>query len=73
MEYPSWQGCSTPSSPIHPELIPGIALTQVQPFELGLAKSCEVLMDPLLELVQVPLDGVPSFRCVSHATQLGVV
>lgn len=27
---------------------------------------------PLLELVQVPLDGTPSFKCVSSANLLGL-
>jgi len=30
-------------------------------------------MGPLLKLVQVPLDGIPSFWCVNCTTQLGVI
>ena len=30
-------------------------------------------MGPLLKLVQVPLDGIPSLRRVNRTTQLGVV
>jgi len=30
-------------------------------------------MGPLLQLVQVPLDGIPSLRHVNHTTQLGVI
>jgi len=30
-------------------------------------------MGPLLKLVQVPLDGIPSFQRVDCITQLGVV
>ncbi|KAJ7418070.1 hypothetical protein BTVI_30587 [Pitangus sulphuratus] len=39
---------------------------------LPLYSALEVPKDPLLELVQVSLDGIPSFRCVNHTTQLGV-
>ncbi|KAK4824038.1 hypothetical protein QYF61_009629 [Mycteria americana] len=30
-------------------------------------------MDPLLKLVKVPLDGIPSFKCINCTTQLGVM
>ena len=53
--------------------MPGVALTQVQDLALGLAELHEVHMGPLLKLVQVPLDGIPSLRCVNHTTQLGVI
>lgn len=33
----------------------------------------EIPMGPLLEHVQVPLDGIPSFRCANGTTQLGAV
>ncbi|KAK4816170.1 hypothetical protein QYF61_011552 [Mycteria americana] len=56
-----------------PVLIPGVALTQVQDPALGLVRSHEVCMGPLLELVQVPLDGIPSLRRVNLTTQLGVI
>ncbi|KAK4818032.1 hypothetical protein QYF61_004156 [Mycteria americana] len=49
-----------------PILIPGVALTQVQ-------NPHEVHRGPLLELVQVPLDGILSLRRVNRTTQLGVV
>jgi len=39
----------------------------------GLVEPHEDCMGPLLELVQVPLDGVPSLRHVDHTTQLGVI
>ncbi|KAK4811988.1 LOW QUALITY PROTEIN: hypothetical protein QYF61_022984 [Mycteria americana] len=54
-----------------PLLIPWIALTQ-EP-ALGLVEPHEVHTGPLLKLVQVPLDGIPSLRYVNHTTQLGVV
>ncbi|KAK4830181.1 hypothetical protein QYF61_008972 [Mycteria americana] len=56
-----------------PVLIPGVALTQVQDPALGLVEPHEVPIDPLLQLVQVPLDGIPSLRRVNHTTQLGVI
>jgi len=40
---------------------------------LGLVEPREVHTGPLLEVVQVPLDGTPSFRCVNCTTQLGVI
>ncbi|KAK4822266.1 hypothetical protein QYF61_012105 [Mycteria americana] len=52
---------SIPSSP-KPVLIPGVALTHVQDLALGLVEPHEVHMGPLLELVQVPLDGILSLR-----------
>ena len=30
-------------------------------------------MGPLLQTVQVPLDGFPSFQCIDCTTQLGVI
>ncbi|KAK4818642.1 hypothetical protein QYF61_016613 [Mycteria americana] len=56
-----------------PVLIPGVALTQVQDPALGLVEPHEVHMSPLLELVQVPLDGILSLRRVNGTTQLGVI
>ncbi|KAK4830182.1 hypothetical protein QYF61_008973 [Mycteria americana] len=56
-----------------PVLIPGVALTQVQDPALGLVEPHEVPIGPLLQLVQVPLDGIPSLRGVNHTTQLGVI
>lgn len=46
---------------------------EVQYLALSSVEAYDVLpMDPFLSLVQVPLDGIPSFRCVSYRTQLGV-
>ncbi|KAJ7425653.1 hypothetical protein WISP_22667 [Willisornis vidua] len=44
-----------------PVLIP-VPSTQVQHLALGFIKSHKIHMGPLLELVQVPLDGISSFR-----------
>jgi len=57
----------------HPVLILGVALTHVQGLALGLVGPHEVHMHPLLELVQVPLDGILSLRCANCTTQLGVI
>ncbi|KAK4822221.1 hypothetical protein QYF61_011862, partial [Mycteria americana] len=43
-----------------PVLIPGVVLTQVQDFALGLVEPHEVSIGPLLKFVQVALDGIPS-------------
>jgi len=51
----------------------GVALTQVQDPTLGLVEPHEVHRGPLLELVQVPLDGIMSFQCVDRTTQLGII
>jgi len=40
---------------------------------LGLVEPHEVHAGQLLELVQVPLDGIPSFWCVNCTTHLGVI
>ena len=58
---------------LQPVLIVGVALTQVQDLALGLVEPHEVHVGPLLEFVQVPLDGIPSLRRVNRATQLGVL
>ena len=50
-----------------------VALTQVQDLALGFAEPHEVLLGPLLKPVQVPLDGIPSLRCVDHTSQLGII
>ena len=56
-----------------PVLISGVALTQVQDLSLDLVEPHEVHMGPLLELAQVPLDGILSLTCVDHTTQLAVI
>jgi len=57
----------------HPVLISGVAPIHVQDSALGLVELHEDHMHLFLELVQVPLDGIPSFRCVNRTTQLGVI
>ncbi|KAJ7425601.1 hypothetical protein WISP_22947 [Willisornis vidua] len=44
-----------------------------QHLALGLIKLLEIPMGPLPELVQVPLNGILSFRHDNHTTQLGVI
>lgn len=39
----------------------------------GLIKPPEIPMAPILELVQAPLDGIPSCRYANSTTQLGVI
>ncbi|KAK4826030.1 hypothetical protein QYF61_003851 [Mycteria americana] len=56
-----------------PVLILGVAHTQVQDLALGLDEPHEVHIGPLLQLVQVPLDGILSLRRVDRTTQLGVI
>ncbi|KAK4825874.1 hypothetical protein QYF61_003148 [Mycteria americana] len=56
-----------------PVLILGVASIQVQDLALGLDEPHEFHMGPLLELVQFPLDGIPSLRHVNRTTQLGVI
>lgn len=60
----SWQCCfQSLHTPVY--IILGFSLTQVQDLELGLIGRLEVLVGSLLKLLQVPLDGMPSFRCVN--------
>ena len=54
-------------------LILEVAPTHVHDLALGLVEPHEVHMDPLLELVQMPLNGTLSLRRVNCTTQLGVV
>ncbi|TRZ10903.1 hypothetical protein HGM15179_016205 [Zosterops borbonicus] len=56
-----------------PVLISEVALTQVQQLALRLVKPHEIPMGPLLDLVPVPLEGIPAFRYVSQTNQLGVI
>ncbi|KAK4817028.1 hypothetical protein QYF61_026034 [Mycteria americana] len=56
-----------------PVLIAGVALIQVQHPARGLAELHKIQMGPLLDLVQVPLDGIQSLRRVNRTTQLGVI
>ena len=56
---------------LQPVLILWVALTQVQ--DAVLAKCDEVHTGPFLELVRVPLDGIPSPRRVNLTTQLAVI
>jgi len=68
-----WAGAALSPFIPQPVLIPGVALTQVKDLALGLVEPHEVQMGPFLKLVQVPLDDIPSFLCVSHTMQLGVI
>ncbi|XP_040529545.1 uncharacterized protein LOC112532543 [Gallus gallus] len=54
-------------------LISGITLTQVQHLVLGLLKPCQILMGPLTNHVQVPLDGIPPLYCINCTTQHDVI
>ncbi|KAK4817066.1 hypothetical protein QYF61_027095 [Mycteria americana] len=74
-QYPQDLLCSAALNPFIPQpvLILGVALTQVQDLALGLVEPHEVHMGQVLELVQVPLDGIPSLRRVNCTTQLGVI
>ncbi|KAK4812272.1 LOW QUALITY PROTEIN: hypothetical protein QYF61_012947, partial [Mycteria americana] len=54
-----------------PVLIPGLAPTQDP--ALGLVEPHEVHTAPLLQLVQVSVDDIPSFWRVNCTTQLGVI
>lgn len=48
-----------------------VAPTQVQRLALGLVEPHDVSMGPLLELVQIRVDGIPSLRCGNCTTQFG--
>ena len=45
----------------------------MQDLALSLVESHEVHAGPVLQLVQVPLDGIPSLWCASCTTQPGAV
>jgi len=74
-QYPQVLLLRAALNPLIPQLvlIVGVASTQMQDLALGLVEPHEVHTGPFLELVQVPLDAIPSFSCVSCTTQLGVV
>ncbi|KAJ7412140.1 hypothetical protein WISP_98671 [Willisornis vidua] len=54
-------------------LIPGFGPTQVQHHALDLGHPHEIPMGTSLKIVQVPLDGIPSFRCGNCTTQHGAI
>ena len=54
-------------------LIYGIAPVKVQHLALGHVEPHYVHVSPLLKLVQIPLDSIPSFCCIKYTTQLGVI
>ncbi|KAF4795205.1 hypothetical protein TURU_095604 [Turdus rufiventris] len=56
-----------------PVLILEVALTQVPCLVFSLVNPHDIPTGPLLELVQIPLDDIPSFRCGNSTTQLGVI
>ncbi|KAK4816254.1 hypothetical protein QYF61_013888 [Mycteria americana] len=56
-----------------PALKPRISPTQVKDPALRLVEPHEVHTGPLLQLVHIPLDDIPSFWCVNCSTQLGVI
>ena len=62
-------------SPFIPQLalIKRVALTQVQGFSLGFIEPYEFLLGPLLKLVLISLDGIPSPGCVDCTPQLSVI
>ncbi|KAK4820994.1 hypothetical protein QYF61_009460 [Mycteria americana] len=71
-QYPQVLLCRAALNPFIPQpvLMVGIAPTQVQDPALGLVEPHEVHTGPLL---QVPLDGILSLRCVNRTTQLDVI
>jgi len=56
-----------------PVLLVGIAPKQMQDLTLGLVEPYDIHTGLPLQLVQVPLDGILSFWCVSCTIQLGVI
>ena len=74
-QYPQVLLCRDALNPFIPQpiLTQGVAPACVQDLALGLVGPHEVHKCPLLELVQVPLDGILSLRRVDCTTQLGVI
>ncbi|KAK4823689.1 hypothetical protein QYF61_005755 [Mycteria americana] len=74
-QYPQVVLCRAALNPFTPQpvLILGLAPTQVRDLALGLVEPHEVYMGPLLKLVPVPLDGIPSLRHANLTIQLGVI
>jgi len=70
---PSRQGATLKPFIPQPILIVGVAPTQMQDLALHLVEPHEIHTGPFLDLVQVPLDGIPYFWCVNCTTQPGVV
>lgn len=54
-------------------LVLGVAPIQVQHLALNLVELNEIPMGSLSELVQVPLDGIQSFRSATHFAYLLLV
>ncbi|KAK4831893.1 LOW QUALITY PROTEIN: hypothetical protein QYF61_020040 [Mycteria americana] len=58
---------------IIPQPVLKLRIAPTQDPALVLVETHEVHTGPLLQLVQVPLDGILSFWCVNCTTQLGVI
>lgn len=54
-------------------MIPGVAPTQGQHLVLGLVKPHDIPKCPFLELVQVPLGGIPFLRACNYTNHLAVL
>jgi len=51
----------------------GVDTTQVPNLAVGFVEPHEVHLRPLLKPVQVSLNVIPSFGCIDHTTQLGLI
>ncbi|KAK4832039.1 hypothetical protein QYF61_020554 [Mycteria americana] len=54
-------------------LVPGVVPSQVQDFALFLVELHEIPVGPLLQPVEVPLNGSTVIWCISHSSQFGVI
>lgn len=65
--------CCFPGVLLTSVLMPRIAPTQVQHAAFGFVEPHWVLVVPLCEPAQVPLDGVPSSCCIHCSTRLSAI
>lgn len=74
-DYPLVLLCRAALSPLiaQPVFMFGITSTQLQDLSPSLLELHEVNVDPLIKPVQILLNSIPSFYCVSSTTQLGVI
>ncbi|KAK4806259.1 LOW QUALITY PROTEIN: hypothetical protein QYF61_013403 [Mycteria americana] len=72
-QYPQVLLCRAALDHIIPQPVLELRIAPTQDLALGLVELHEVHTGPLLQLVQVPLDDIPSFWCVNCTTQLGVI
>ncbi|PKU32521.1 serine-rich hypothetical protein [Limosa lapponica baueri] len=71
MSFQSWTQYSRAA--LNPFILQSVGCPNPGAGPCTLVEPHEIHMGSLFELVQVPLDGIPSLKHINHTTQLGVI